>query len=136
LRVSAALRSEVAQRAKFRCEYCLIEEDSTYRSHEVDHIVNRQHGGATSAENFAYACPDCNRRKGTNIGVFDPEDGQFVSLFRPRTHVWSEHFLVVGAEIVARTRIGAGTVRLLRLNSPDHLSRRTVQQMLGRYPKV
>ena len=60
------LREIVRQRARARCEYCLIPE--AYVSlHEPDHIIAVQHRGPTSLENLALACFDCNRKKGPNI---------------------------------------------------------------------
>ncbi|MGA2136486.1 MAG: HNH endonuclease signature motif containing protein [Bryobacteraceae bacterium] len=44
-----------------RCEYCLIHEDDAAFSHEVDHVIGRQHGGRTVADNLAYSCMVCNR---------------------------------------------------------------------------
>ena len=72
--ISPELRQLVAQRAGFRCEYCLLPETAALHKHEPDHIVSRQHGGATEANNLALAYLCCNRFKGPNIGPFDPPD--------------------------------------------------------------
>ena len=37
--VSAALRTQVRDRAKRRCEYCLVPESVTLIEHEIDHII-------------------------------------------------------------------------------------------------
>ena len=58
------------RRAGLRCEYCLIHEDDAVFTHEVDHIVSRQHGGEAIGENLAYACMVCNRFKGANLSSF------------------------------------------------------------------
>jgi hypothetical protein len=76
--VSAALRRLVALRADFLCEYCLVHEDDTVFGCEVDHIISEKHGGATEAENLAYACAFCNRAKGSDIGSIVPGTGDFV----------------------------------------------------------
>jgi hypothetical protein len=34
---------------------------------QIDHIIARQHGGATELENLALACIHCNRFKGPNM---------------------------------------------------------------------
>jgi hypothetical protein len=41
------LRRIVEERAKFRCEYCLIHQDDYYWSFEIDHIYAEKHGGET-----------------------------------------------------------------------------------------
>jgi 5-methylcytosine-specific restriction endonuclease McrA len=54
--VPAALRRLVAERASGLCEYCLLHESDGYLKFEVEHVIAKKHGGATSAENLAYAC--------------------------------------------------------------------------------
>ncbi len=61
--IPAHLRQLVHQRAKGHCEYCLIHENMTPFSHEIDHLIARKHGGQTVAENLALSCLSCNRRK-------------------------------------------------------------------------
>ena len=62
--ISAALRRQVAERADYICEYCLLHEEDGFYAFEVDHIISRKHGGASDPANLAFACPVCNRRKG------------------------------------------------------------------------
>ena len=83
--LSPALRRLVAVRADFLCEYCLIDENDTFFGCEVDHIISEKHGGATEADNLAYACAFCNRAKGSDIGSILPQRGTFVRFFNPRT---------------------------------------------------
>ena len=66
--VSTGLRELVADRAAYRCEYCLLPASAAFHSHEPDHIIPRQHGGLTDATNLAFACFRCNRYKGPNVG--------------------------------------------------------------------
>ncbi|HEX8921153.1 MAG TPA: HNH endonuclease signature motif containing protein, partial [Pyrinomonadaceae bacterium] len=66
-RISSELRRLIAARANYLCEYCLVAEEDTYFGCEVDHIISVKHGGATKAENLAYACAFCNRYKGSDI---------------------------------------------------------------------
>ena len=134
MRVGPELRSLVAQRAGLRCEYCLIHEDDAAFSHEVDHIVSRQHGGETTADNLAYACMICNRFKGTNISSVDAS-GAIMGLFNPRAARWEDHFRLTGAVIQPLTRTGEATARLLRLNAAERVIERNVLQRLGRYPR-
>ena len=134
MRIAPELRFLVAQRASLRCEYCLIHEDDAAFSHEVDHIVGRQHGGESTADNLAYACMICNRFKGTNVASVDVS-GVMVRLFNPRSDRWKDHFRLVGAVIQPLTATGEATARLLRLNAAERVVERNVLQGLGRYPR-
>ncbi len=58
--VSASLRQLVAERAPYRCEYCLLPQAVALHYHEPDHILPRQHGGETHESNLALACMRCN----------------------------------------------------------------------------
>jgi hypothetical protein len=125
----------VAQRAGFRCEYCLIHEDDVAFSHEADHVVSRQHGGATTADNLAYACMICNRLKGANIGSVT-QSGGVVRLFHPRLDRWVDHFRLGGAVIEPLTDIGEATARLLRFNTVERVTERAALRRLSRYPRT
>lgn len=97
--VSASLRQLVAERATYRCEYCLLPQAVALHHHEPDHILPRQHGGETHESDLALACMRCNRDKRPNVGSFDPLTGVLVPLFNPRRQVWTEHFVRDGATI-------------------------------------
>jgi HNH endonuclease len=43
-----------------------------YYPHEADHVIAEKHGGATSADNLAWACFYCNRFKGSDLASVDP----------------------------------------------------------------
>lgn len=133
-RISAALRREVRERARERCEYCLLAESQSFGPHEPYHLIALQHGGETSFANLALACFDCNRFKGSNIASLDPITGELVLLFNPRTHNWPDHFHLDGAEIIPLTAIGRATERLLKLNMPRRLTIRERWAELGLYP--
>ena len=122
-RISTALRQHVAQRAHLRCEYCQLHEDDMALGCQVDHIISEKHGGATTAENLAYACTFCNWHKGSDIASL-AADGSLVPLFHPRLDVWDEHFAVVGVVIQARTPVAEATIRLLKFNTPERLLER------------
>jgi hypothetical protein len=132
--VSAALRRLVIERASDCCEYCRIHNDDHYLPHEIDHIVSEKHRGETSADNLCLSCFDCNRYKGSDIGSFDVETGEFTALFNPRTMHWSDHFRLDSGLIVPLTPEGRVTVFLLRLNSDNRLIRRRALIELDRYP--
>lgn len=93
-------------------------------SHEIDHVIAKKHGGETDANNLAFTCWRCNRHKGSDLGSFDPQTGEFCFLFNPRTQKWSEHFAFDNLKIIGQTAIGRTTVRLLQLNSNKRLAER------------
>jgi len=133
--IGGAVRRLVAERASFRCEYCLIHEEDSYHSHHIDHVISRKHGGDSSAENLAYACLRCNAWKGTDIGSLDVRSGRFVGLFNPRRQRWSDHFVLRGAVIEPLSSEGEATSRLLKLNLAPRVAERWVLVKLGRYPR-
>ncbi len=65
--IPVVLRKQVYERAKGRCEYCLMPDVATFASHEIDHIIAEKHGGRTEAENLALSCTLCNKHKGSAI---------------------------------------------------------------------
>ena len=133
-RISAALRREVRERARERCEYCLLAESQAFFPHEPDHLIARKHDGETVSANLALACFDCNRFKGPNIASLDPVTGELVPLFNPRTQKWTEHFQLSGGRIVPLTPVGRVTESMLRLNVPVRVEARERWNALGLYP--
>jgi HNH endonuclease len=97
----------------------------------VDHIIARQHGGATTSDNLAMACYHCNRFKGPNIAGLDPVSGELVRLFHPRIDSWAEHFHSDGASIVGQSAVGRATVKVLAMNASDLLRLRIELQDEG-----
>ena len=132
--VSAELRQLVFSRAEGRCEYCLLPQATGVYRHEPDHIVPRQHGGETTADNLALACIRCNRYKGPNIGSLDPETGDLVPFYNPRTQVWRDHFRLDGPIIRPLTPEGRVTVKILRLNDMIRIQERELLIEIGLYP--
>jgi len=126
-----SLRQLVAERARYRCEYCLVPQAASLHRHEPDHIVPRQHDGETHEGNLAFACFRCNRYKGPNVGSFDPLTGVLVPLFNPRKQGWETHFRWDGAMIAAHSPEGRVRVKLLRLNDPDRVSERQRLMTVG-----
>jgi len=133
--ISEQRRAEVARRAEYRCEYCLIHEDDAGFRHQIDHVVSRKHGGPSDLDNLAYACVLCNRRKGSDIASIDRKTDETVRLFHPRRDHWSDHFRLDGGIIEPRTEVGIATVRLLRLNAAERIVERQILQSLGSYPR-
>ncbi|TEU12596.1 MAG: HNH endonuclease [Anaerolineales bacterium] len=132
--IPVALRRLVFERAGGRCEYCLLPQAAVVYHHEPDHIIPRQHGGRTEADNLALACTRCNRNKGPNIGSFDPQTSDLVPFYNPRTQVWKDHFQLDGPVIRPLTPQGRVTVKILRLNDPARVEEREQLIVVGLYP--
>ncbi len=132
--ISSELRRAVRERAEYRCEYCLLHEEDSFLSHEVDHIIAEKHHGETNLSNLCLSCFDCNRNKGSDIASIDLETNALTPLYNPRLDTWSEHFRLNGALIEPLTAVGRVTISLLRLNSGEQLQKRTELIDLRRYP--
>lgn len=132
--IGAELRQLVADRASYRCEYCLIHREDTFFGCEVDHIISRKHGGATEEDNLAYACMICNRRKGSDLGSILRPTGELVRFFHPRKDKWENHFELAGPLIKSLTEIGEVTARIFEFNNEERLLERGELIALGRYP--
>lgn len=131
--LSAELRRFVFERAEERCEYCLLPQWVSLHKHEPDHIIPRQHGGRTQADNLALACFRCNRYKGPNLGSIDSLSGELVGFYNPRRHVWQEHFELVAGEIQPRTPEARVTIAIFRLNDDDRVAERRALIAAGIY---
>src|SRR5205814_1879495 len=101
--MNKSLERLVRRRAGLRCEYCRVPEACSTLKHVIDHIVARQHGGLTSAENLALCCGRCNLYKGPNLSGIDPQTRQIARLFHTRIDQWAEHFRWNGAILVGLT---------------------------------
>src|SRR5437868_2359719 len=112
--VSERLRLEIAERAEFLCEYCLLAEGDALFAFQVDHIISRKHEGQTVASNL-FACAVCNRLKGSDLGTISRRTGLLTRFFNPRTDNWSKHFKLNREIIEPLSDIGEGTVRILGL---------------------
>lgn len=119
--ISTSLRQLINDRAGGKCEYCLIHQDFSIYSHEVDHAVAVKHGGSSTEENLVLACLSCNRYKGSDLTSIDPITKEITSLFNPRSYKWSNHFQLKESSILGITAIGRTTIFLLKLNEPKRL---------------
>jgi hypothetical protein len=127
-----ALRSLVRRRAGNVCEYCrLPQATSRFVRFHIEHVIARQHGGATEPGNLALACSFCNFHKGPNIAGLDPESGQLMPLFHPRRDHWMDHFAWEGTMIIGRSAAGRATVQLLAMNTWDRVKIREDLFTLG-----
>jgi hypothetical protein len=129
--IPVALRRLVEERARYRCEYCLLPQNISFFPHEIDHVIPEKHDGQTNADNLAFTCWRCNRYKGTDLGSFDPQTGEFSFLFNPRKQQWTEHFVFEKLRIVGLTPEGRTTVKLLQYNNDERLAER---ERLGEHP--
>lgn len=90
----------------------------------VEHILPKQHGGATTLDNLALACPNCNLHKGPNLTGIDPDTSLVCRLFHPRQNSWADHFKKDGPRVVGITAVGRTTVWLLSMNSEEQMTLR------------
>ena len=131
--IPTRLRRTVIARAHGRCEYCLLHQDDSPDTHQIDHIIAVKHGGRTVSINLALACAACNRHKGSDFASIDPATGVMVPLFNPRTQQWRDHFALQGSRIVGLTLTGQVTVALLHFNDEAQLLERELLIAAGRY---
>jgi 5-methylcytosine-specific restriction endonuclease McrA len=132
--ISAQLRKLVVNRASGRCEYCLIHQDFSIYTHEVDHIIAVKHGGETVAENLALSCLTCNRHKRSDFATIDSTTGEIVPLYNPRRQIWDEHFYFEGVRIEGKSQVGQATAKLLQFNLANRLLQRQVLMSQQKYP--
>jgi len=137
-KLSFEVQNQVRERAKYLCEYCHTSEKWQYVSFTIDHVVPLAHNivGTDTLNNLALACFHCNRRKSNKTTVIDYQTGEFVPLFNPRQHTWSEHFSWSndGTQILPLTAIGRVTVDLLELNRERIMRIRWADVLVGRHP--
>lgn len=132
--ISGKIRKVIAKRADYKCEYCLMHEDDMFFSFEIDHIIAKKHGGDDNKDNLAYCCPHCNQNKGSDIATFINDYEEIIPLFHPRKQEWQDHFTLVEGEIIALSKIGEATIKLLKMNHPDILIIRRTLAKIGKYP--
>jgi hypothetical protein len=132
--ISQGLHAEVVLRAGNRCEYCGLSQLGQEAAFHVDHVVPRVAGGPTVVGNLALACVSCSLRKWARQKATDPQSGDEVPLFNPRTQVWAENFRWDGERIVPLTPTGRATVETLALNRSLILAIRREEAAWGRHP--
>jgi len=128
------LKDLVWSRAGAICEYCRMPQRLDRLRFQIDHIIAQKHGGVASADNLALACFACNNHKGPNIAGVDPETGDVVGLFHPRTNHWTEHFEWRSAVLVGRTPKGRATIDVLRINMSHRVDLRESLMQEGVFP--
>jgi 5-methylcytosine-specific restriction endonuclease McrA len=132
--ISTSLRKLIIERASKCCEYCLINQDFSIYTHEIDHIIALKHGGETDVDNLALSCLSCNRYKSSDFATIDQATKEIVPLFNPRSQIWDEHFYIENAKIIGKTQIGQATAKLLQLNAENRVLQRQALINQGQYP--
>ncbi len=109
----------MAEAAGYQCGYCQTQEIVIGMPLVIDHIIPEAEGGTSEDQNLCLACHRCNEFKGSQTFADDPETGEQVQLFNPRTQVWSDHFAWAeeGVMIIGLTSVGRATVKALKLNN-------------------
>lgn len=77
-----------------------------------------------------------NRYKSNRTQADDPETGESVPIFNPRTDEWGEHFEWSrdGIQLRAKTSTGRATIDLLQMNRPRIHEIRAADLQVGRHP--
>lgn len=132
--MTPTLERRVRRRARGRCEYCRFPRFASEFTFPIDHIIARQHGGATEADNLVQSCPHCNAHKGPNIAGLDPRTRELTRLYHPRLDRWREHFAWMGAVLEGLTPIGRTTIEVLAINALDMVAAREALIDEGRFP--
>ncbi len=132
--ISDALRATVAERANYCCEYCRLPLRYSLFRFQVDHIVSLKHGGKTVLENLALACGFCNTNKGADLGTFLDAPKNLIPFFNPREDNWHEHFAFEEAIIIARTDVGAATIKIFGFNEIERIMERQILINANLYP--
>ncbi len=130
------IRARVADQAKHRCGYCLIQEAVVGMPLEIEHIIPLAAEGGSEEDNLWLACPRCNLYKADRRYASDPQTGALVPLFDPRRQRWEDHFVweQEGLVIAGLTPTGRATAIALQLNNAFVVRSRRVWITWGWHP--
>ena len=131
--IPTGMRREVEERANGVCEYCHLSQEGQEARFHIDHVIPRSAGGETKIENLALSCVSCSLRKAARLTWPDPDTGDKVTLYNPRTMKWDEHFVWRGSVLVGSTSIGRATISALNMNRPFILAIRDEEAAWGRH---
>jgi len=100
---------------------------------QIDHIDPK---GGDNLDNLCLSCWNCNSSKHKATRVTDPESGERVALFNPRSQRWGDHFEWVDRAVQVRglTAIGRATVVRLKMNRPVIVAARQRWAEGGHHP--
>lgn len=129
----AELVLRVYERANLLCEYCQTSQRITGQAMHVDHI---DPDGEDSLDNLCLSCSNCNMSKARATSAPDPDTGDTVSLFNPRTQVWAEHFEWIenGTMLRGLTAVKRATIVRLQMNIARMVNARRVWVRAGEHP--
>ncbi len=132
----ASTKKKIAERAKGLCEYCLLPENYSVSTFELEHINPISNGGKTTLQNLAWACSGCNKYKSHRVFIIDSETGETVLFFNPRKDNWNEHFSWSEdfTKIIPLTANGRVTVEALQLNRKGLTNLRKILHLVGEHP--
>lgn len=133
--ISETLRQQVAERARYLCEYCQTAQRIVVTM-EIDHITPQAAGGQTTLDNLCLVCRGCNSFKRDYVTGIDPESNTEHPLFHPRTELWVVHFEWAqdGVDLRGLTPIGRATIARLQINREDVLNSRRLWVQVGLHP--
>ena len=124
--ISRKIRQAVSKRATRRCEYCHLPDSFSFHPFQVDHVISVKHDGSDDVDNLAWACPNCNNAKGSDLGSYDKETGILTPFYNPRTQVWTDHFEISEGLIIGKTPEGRVTVHILLMNQSERVEVRKI----------
>jgi hypothetical protein len=136
-RIPAVVKRRVRAKARDRCGYCLSPQTLVMGLLEIEHLTPQGRGGTDEESNLWLARSLCNKHKSDKISAIDPETGETVPLFNPRTQDWFEHFHWSddGVLIIGLSAIGRATVEALHLSdNPNVLIVRSNWVLAGWHP--
>ena len=131
-----ALRKQVAENAKYCCEYCYSQETFSPDSFSIEHIIPASKNGTDQPENLAFACQGCNSRKYNHTEAIDPVTNKTSRLFHPRKDNWQDHFQwnIDQTKIIGLSPIGRATIERLGMNRAGITNLRTLLIPFGLHP--
>lgn len=134
--VPASLRERIAAQARYRCGYCQTQEIVSGIPLTLEHIWPKAKGGADVEENLWLVCRLCNEAKGILTEGTDPQTGENVPLYNPRTQSWTDHFAwsADNTLVVGLTATGRATVVALALNTELRVRARVLWVEAGWHP--
>ena len=134
--ISDQIKINVRKTSRFRCGYCLFQQQYSPVIFQFDHYYPLSKGGANDEINLWLACGNCNNAKSDETECFDFQTETTVPIFDPRTDNWNEHFEwnEDGTIIVGKTPIGRGTVELLKFNIERVVAVRREWVLAGWHP--
>lgn len=121
--ISIHVIRRVRDTARDYCGYCRTHQDYNLIPFEIEHIIPIANGGTDEEGNLWLACSVCNGHKADKMQAVDPDTGEPVPLFNPRSQNWHEHFQWSedAIYILGLTPVGRATVDTLHFNDNERI---------------